>query len=186
MKYELTTTPTPPHPRAHTPSRVKPSHTGQHQASSSYQQNWAQGRGEERRGAQGRKPTSALLPSGPAPTPLWRFLIPRNFRNWDRGCGRKMRCVSDARRQPTSLESGPRPPLFKGAFCSPYEEQQCGSATTRAQGTLRGRREAGPKRAGHSHPFPSWGRAAHCGNPAAPDLKGDGCREAASHPPRLG
>lgn len=91
--------PSPP-PRAHTLQ----SHTGQHRASSSYQQNRAQGRGEERKGARGRKPPSALLPSGPAPTPLLRFLIPRNFRNWDGGCGWKnalrVRCP-----QPTHLPS---------------------------------------------------------------------------------
>lgn len=104
-------------------------------------------------------------------TPLLRFLISRNFRNWDGGLrGKCAACPMPAANPPR--ESGPRPPLFKDAFCSADEEQQCGSATTRAQGTLRGRREAGPKGAGHSHPFPSWGRAARQGNPAAPDLKG--------------
>lgn len=47
---------------------------------------------------------------------------------------------------------------------------------------MRGRREAGLEGAGHSHPFPSRGRTARCGNPAAPDLKGDGCvRPLATH-----
>lgn len=170
--------PSPP-PRAHTlQSQAQSSHTGQHPATSSYQRHRAQERGE---GGRGRKPTLALLPSGPAPTPLLRFLTPKNFRNWDGGCeGKCAACPVPAANPPP--ESGPRPPLFKGAFCSADEKQQCGSATTRAQGTLRGRREAGLEGAGHSHPFPGWGRTARCGNPAAPDLKGDGCaRPLATH-----
>lgn len=89
--------PHPPHPRAHTPSRVKHSHTGQHPASSSYQQNRAQGR---RRGGQKSKSTPAWLTSGLVPTPLLRFLTPKNFRNWNGGWEGKMRCVSDVRRPP--------------------------------------------------------------------------------------
>lgn len=121
-----------------------------------YQRDRAQGRGE---GDQGASQHSGVVAFGPAPTPLLRRLTPKNCRNWAGGgggwegkCGA---CPEPAANPPQ--ESGPRPPLFKGAFCSADEEQQCGSATTRAQGTLRGRREAGLEGAGHSHPFPSWG-----------------------------
>lgn len=41
----------------------------------------------ERRGGRGRKPTPAMLPPRPAPTPRWRLLIPRNLGNRDGGCG---------------------------------------------------------------------------------------------------
>lgn len=169
---------TSPPPRAHTLQSQAQSHRT---APSLQLLPTKSGPGNPGRGGRGRKPTLALLPSGPAPTPLLRFLTPKNFRNWDGGCeGKCAACPVPAANPPR--ESGPRPPLFKGAFCSADEKQQCGSATTRAQGTLRGRREAGLEGAGHSHPFPSWGRTARCGNPAAPDLKGDGCaRPLATH-----
>lgn len=111
--------------------------------------------GERRTRAQAN--TRALLPSGPAPTPQLRLLTPKNCRDWagaeGAGGGKCGACPEPAANPPP--ESGPRPPLFKGAFCSADEEQQCGPATTRALGTLRGRREAGLEGAGHSHPLPS-------------------------------
>lgn len=144
----------------------------------------------ERRGGRGRKPTPALLPPRPAPTPRWRFLIPRNLGNRDGGCRGEMRCVPDARRQPTS-RARPSPTSIQRRLLlgSADEERQCGSATTRAQGTLRGRREAGPKGAGHSHPFPSWGgggEGSPLREPRRPRSIGGWVPEAASHPPRLG
>lgn len=95
MKYELTITSTPPHPRARTPSRVKPSHTGRHPASSFYQQNRAQGRGEKKGGAGASQHPRCCHQNPHQKTPLLRFFIPRNFRNWDGGCGEnalRVRC----------------------------------------------------------------------------------------------
>lgn len=85
--------PSPP-PRAHTLQSQAQSHRTA-PASSFYQQNRAQGRGEKKRGAGAIQHPRCCHQNPHQKTPLLRFFIPRNFRNWDGGCGEnalRVRC----------------------------------------------------------------------------------------------
>lgn len=149
-----------------------------------YQRDRAQGRGE---GDQGASQHSGVVAFGPAPTPLLRRLTPKNCRNWagGGGLGGKMRCVSRARGQPTSRVR-PSPTSIQRRLLLRGRGTAMRIGHHPRAGDLAGKEGGGPGGSRALPPLPQLGggrgRTARCGNPAAPDLKGDGCvRPLATH-----
>lgn len=114
---------------------------------------------------------------------MLRFLTPKKFRNRGGGWEEKMRCVSDARRQPTSRVR-PSPTSIQRRLLLGGRGTAMRIGHHPRAGDLAGK-EGGRPGGSQAPPTPLpqvGGRMARCGNPAAPDLKGDGCgRPPATH-----
>lgn len=145
MKHELTTTPPPPGLPAQTrPPESNPGswdNTGP--PAPTPIPGYAEGRRVEGAGKHPhfhlRKPTTSVPCCDSSPPEISESGAGAG--NKCAACGlppATSNCPPTATTTPRSPESGPRPQRSEGAFSS---AQQCGSATTRAPGALRGRRE---------------------------------------------
>lgn len=174
--------PSPP-PRAHSPESSPVTQDGTRLPAST---NKTGPRGEERRrGARAQANTRDVAIRTRTKKLLYCGSSSLEISGIGTGAAEKMRCVSDARRQPTSRVRLSPTSIQRRLLLGGRGTAMRIGHHPRA-GDLAGKEGGRPEGSRALPPLPSWGRAARRGNPAAPDLKGGWVREAANHPPRLG